>query len=416
MKENDDYKHIVLEINAHKYKVSLRLSLKDANFVIKHKNEYSNNYNILVAKLIINHIIDQDNVPSIEFVASDSGILTEYINSIVNEDIHLSESYEKMSEYQDICQRFVMSIIDMLMDATLPIADSIPQMDSSWMRNIVETAVGTSNQIGSVAPNLADAAKESFSNIQEIVFMIQQAMEPIEQMSKVVSETLSGFVSQLSSLFELIKMPDISEEQKEELRFNFEAWGKCGWTSMPNSDLTIFENAPTDIKDANNKIKIWCKKEDVEILFEFLHSAEGVNKTDLEEAISLYYSQQYKPCAMLLFSLIDAKLIRMQRKEDRDIKTKRRNSGAKAIKKIKQRIELEQDINETFYLLLLFVNLFACIEVFFEDAKDFKKQPTLINRNFLQHGMLTRRVKKRDCIQLFLLYYNFLEFVGIMNN
>lgn len=119
---------------------------------------------------------------------------------------------------------------------------------------------------------------------------------------------------------------------------------------------------------------------------------------------------------MLLFSLIDAKLIRLQRKEDVSEKTKRRCSGASAIKKIKQRIETEQDINETFLLLLSFVNLFACMEVFFEDAKDFKKQPTLINRNFLQHGMLTRKVTKRDCIQLFLLYYNFLEFVEIMNN
>lgn len=416
MKETNDYKYIVLEINAQKYNVSLRLSLNDANFIIKHENECSNNYNNLVAKLIINHIIDQEFVPSIEIVASDSKVLTEYINNIVNENMHLSESYKKMSEYQDICQRFVMSIKDMFINAVHPIVDTISQIDFSLMQNIGKTTFSISNQADSTLSDITSAVKESFSKIQEIASIALETIEPIKQISKIASETLSGFSSQLSSLFEKIKIPTISEEEKEELQTNFEMWGKCGWTSMPRSDLCIFKNAPTNIKDANKKIKIWCKKEDVETLFEFLHIVEGVKKNDLEEAISLYYSRKYKSCAMLLFSLIDAKLIRLQRKEDVSEKTKRRCSGASAIKKIKQRIETEQDINETFLLLLSFVNLFACMEVFFEDAKDFKKQPTLINRNFLQHGMLTRKVTKRDCIQLFLLYYNFLEFVEIMNN
>lgn len=416
MKETNDYKYIVLEINAQKYNVSLRLSLNDANFIIKHENECSNNYNNLVAKLIINHIIDQEFVPSIEIVASDSKVLTEYINNIVNENMHLSESYKKMSEYQDICQRFVMSIKDMFINAVHPIVDTISQIDFSLMQNIGKTTFSISNQADSTLSDITSAVKESFSKIQEIASIALETIEPIKQISKIASETLSGFSSQLSSLFEKIKIPTISEEEKEELQTNFEMWGKCGWTSMPHSDLCIFKNAPTNIKDANKKIKIWCKKEDVETLFEFLHIVEGVKKNDLEEAISLYYSRKYKSCAMLLFSLIDAKLIRLQRKEDVSEKTKRRCSGASAIKKIKQRIETEQDINETFLLLLSFVNLFACMEVFFEDAKDFKKQPTLINRNFLQHGMLTRKVTKRDCIQLFLLYYNFLEFVEIMNN
>ena len=131
--------------------------------------------------------------------------------------------------------------------------------------------------------------------------------------------------------------------------------------------------------------------------------------------MNLYRTRQYKSCAMLLFSLLDAKLIRMQRKEDSDPKSKRRSSGTPAIRKIKKRVEEEQDINKKFFLLLSYTNLFACIETLFEDAKDFKKQPTLINRNFLQHGMLTRKVKKRDCIQLFLLYYNFLEFFEIIS-
>lgn len=33
-----------------------------------------------------------------------------------------------------------------------------------------------------------------------------------------------------------------------------------------------------------------------------------------------------------------------------------------------------------------------------------------MNRNFVDHGMLHRKVRRMDCIQLFLAYYNFLMF------
>lgn len=228
MKETNDYKYIVLEINAQKYNVSLRLSLNDANFIIKHENECSNNYNNLVAKLIINHIIDQEFVPSIEIVASDSKVLTEYINNIVNENMHLSESYKKMSEYQDICQRFVMSIKYMFINAVHPIVDTISQIDFSLMQNIGKTTFSISNQADSTLSDITSAVKESFSKIQEIASIALETIEPIKQISKIASETLSGFSSQLSSLFEKIKIPTISEEEKEELQTNFEMWGKCG--------------------------------------------------------------------------------------------------------------------------------------------------------------------------------------------
>jgi len=118
---------------------------------------------------------------------------------------------------------------------------------------------------------------------------------------------------------------------------------------------------------------------------------------------------------MILFSLIDAKLIRMQTEEDKGNK-RYRDCGKKAVKNIEKRLEQECDINNTFFLMLSYKNLFACLLTFFDDGNDFKEQPALANRNFIDHGMLTKNVRKRDCIQLFLLYYNFLEFFEIINN
>ncbi len=240
-------------------------------------------------------------------------------------------------------------------------------------------------------------------------------MKPIDYISSFVQEILSDFASQLSSIVEQIQIPNISEERKKELTVRFEAWGKYGWTLMPSTDITTFDSSPVDLDDANRMAKMWCTRGDIEQLFVYLHDVKGVKKSDLKDAIFLYRSRQYKPCAMLLFSLIDAKLIRMQHKEDRD-NHNRRPAGATAVSKVKSRIKKEQNIDNKLFMSLSYVNLFACLEALFENAKDFKRQPDLINRNFLQHGMLTQRVRKRDCIQLFLLYYNFLEFFEIINS
>lgn len=60
-------------------------------------------------------------------------------------------------------------------------------------------------------------------------------------------------------------------------------------------------------------------------------------------------------------------------------------------------------------------NVFSCLNEVFEDANDFKQQPLIINRNFIDHGMLHRKVCKKDCIQIFLLYYNLLKLLEIIS-
>ena len=85
-----------------------------------------------------------------------------------------------------------------------------------------------------------------------------------------------------------------------------------------------------------------------------------------------------------------------------------------ASQKLFKRIEKEKDINKKVYLLFSYQNVYACLMKVFEDGGDFKKQPEVINRNFVDHGMLHRDVTKRDCIQIFLLYYNLLEFLDIV--
>lgn len=415
MEIQNSHKHIKLVINGTEYELTLYLSVKDIMFLVETDNEASDRYPQVIASIMSKHIINNDSIPSDEFIAKDDAALIKYIEELVSEDSRLRNSYEKFSCESNIYLKFVLATKDMWNNMTRSVVSQLPQITKPLALDIGKTTLAVSSQMGSTLSSFEKSVKANIPKINTTFSIIQQALEPINRISKIVGELTAGFATQLSSIYEQIKLPNITEEHKAELRLSFETWGKFGWTLMPHAEITVFNEAPSDIKDSNERIKEWCTKADMETLFEGFLYVKGANKRDLEEAINLYRSRQYKSCAMLLFSLLDAKLIRMQRKEDRDPKSKRRSSGASAIRKIKKRVESEQDINKKFFLLLSYTNLFACIETLFEDAKDFKKQPTLINRNFLQHGMLTRKVKKRDCIQLFLLYYNFLEFFEIIS-
>ena len=85
--------------------------------------------------------------------------------------------------------------------------------------------------------------------------------------------------------------------------------------------------------------------------------------------------------------------------------------GKKAAKTVLDHYKNEQLTESMYFSIFRYENLYACLMKVFEDGDDFKKQPDIINRNFLNHGMLTGRVRRRDCIQLFLLYHNLLFFL-----
>jgi len=58
---------------------------------------------------------------------------------------------------------------------------------------------------------------------------------------------------------------------------------------------------------------------------------------------------------------------------------------------------------------LTWLGILSAINAFFAKGDDFKLQPIVLGRNWLDHGMLHREVKKMDCIQLFLLLSNWLK-------
>lgn len=213
-------------------------------------------------------------------------------------------------------------------------------------------------------------------------------------------QLISTYIAKTATL---IQVPGFPEERRKQLAESYCAWGKCGWSWIGVTPMKFYYTPPQNVTDANKRIKPYHSNPEIVKLFNRLHSKK-LRKSDLDSAIFCYQNRQYKPCALMLFGMIDAKLIRKQTTIG-----KYRSVGGKAAKRLKSKYEQEND-KYGFVSMLRFANLFSCLETVFSGGENFKNEPAVINRNYINHGMNQRPVLKRDCIQLFFILDNLLDF------
>lgn len=221
-------------------------------------------------------------------------------------------------------------------------------------------------------------------------------------------EISQSILQSISESLQYIHIPELSDERKKELLESYKNWGKFGWTVPPHADIGCFNYCPKTLIEADKAAMQYCSKADMRTLFSEIEKV-CTRKKDIREAISCYNSRQYKACALILFSIIDSRLIRLQRKN-----TEKYSVGAGAVAKYKDIVEQQTSDSGKLFLSLSYANLFPCLFTVFEDTKNFSKKTTVINRNYLDHGMSYKTVRKKDCIKLFLLLYNLLEFISII--
>lgn len=259
--------------------------------------------------------------------------------------------------------------------------------------------------------HISDSIAKNLHYTYELAETIRPALERFAKMTQELSvamrpilEITQQTVQSVTKAIACFQIPTITEERKQELIASYKKWGEYGWTLNLNTPFDCFDELPASIEAANATMIPLCSKHEMEQLFEELR-AQHIKKEDLEAAILCYENRQYKACSLLLFGIIDAKLIRKQTRGK-----KYRPSGSKAAKRLREQFENGNN-EEMLFTMLHCVNLFACLETLFAAADDFKIEPSTINRNFVSHGMTHRPVRQRDCIQLFLALYNLVLFV-----
>ena len=206
-----------------------------------------------------------------------------------------------------------------------------------------------------------------------------------------------------------IKIPELSEKEKLERINSYKQWGLYGWTSISNAPISFFNNCPDTQLKADKEALIYCNKESLACTFNALKNFKK-KKKDINEAIKCFNSKYYKGCALILFSIIDSIFITKQIGNDEIL------TGAKAIKLFKKPFKKRINKKDIFILTLSYYNIFTCLFEIFSDTNNFKDKKNLINRNYLDHGMTNKVIRKKDCIKLFLLLDNILELLDLVEN
>lgn len=280
---------------------------------------------------------------------------------------------------------------------------------------------GTSNLLQLTQPIVNPEFLSISKSITSIASNIIRDSPEFTRNLKTIQANLGGIINTQID-WNAIVIPGLSEDKKKERIEAFRQWGAYGWTVIPHANFKYFNMAPTSRKEANKKaLGCFKTKRQMEEFWKAFDSVEKVKKSDFEEAIKDFDNHCYKSCAMMLYSLIDGRLIRLQggpkaQKENSDTKKSKRKpvrySGASAVNKINSKYnEIHEDeIESWFFSNLTRENLFCALAVLYANGNDFREQPDIMNRNFVDHGMLHRKVRRMDCIQLFLVYYNFLMF------
>lgn len=282
----------------------------------------------------------------------------------------------------------------------------------SSLKSLLEMMESWNNSTNRViCQSVKDAfASSDFAKMQNTIRAAQTAASSYVAFTSELSAVWKKAVSSLTEQFKRIPLVSISEERKLKLISSFQRWGEYGWTIIPTASFALYSVIPASRTEANKMALHECTKSTIERLFRSTAKMKHCKNSDFSEAVFDFEHKKYKSCALVLFALIDAKLIRIQRTSD--LKGKRRDVGVRAVDKARCRAD---ERTEEYMLLTILnhTNLFACLDAMFGSGNDFKRQPEIINRNFIDHGMLTRKVTRLDCLQLFFLYYllHFLEFL-----
>lgn len=132
-----------------------------------------------------------------------------------------------------------------------------------------------------------------------------------------------------------------------------------------------------------------------------------------KQAIFNYKNKCYYSCAVSLFPIIESYHQRMNNFNDNEfykIKNK--------LKNITEKIEDVKQIYETkitYYIKLVkqFNNLAE--NHYFNTSLDRQNEPEIINRNRIMHGLFSREISQKDCLQLFCVISNMVVIKSILD-
>lgn len=379
-------------IEDEKHSITGTLSVDDFSKIIEAYNNGRTDYRTLVAEIIYRRIEKQagGRVSLDQVLEIDDSYFISFIEATVLRG-NLFDAYSSLSDKDDIFCRFILAVIETWKKTCIAIVETITEkIPQTYYAQIKKLLEETGRSVVALVRNLDQKVKE-FTELYR---------DPISNLLKGLSE----FAKTLQGL-------KLTEEEKEALIQNYHAWGRIGWTINPEMPFNFFhQEPPPEQLKADEMAMEFCGDNEMRHLFEQLHELLDSNCDDLDEAIFCFENEKYKSCIMVLFAAVDGLAIKMQTTDDINGR-KRYPVGITAGRNVVKRFQTKAD-DEAFVFALKCGNLLCCMEKMFEFTAGFTLETNVINRNYINHGMHHGIVSRKDCVQVFLFYYNFVSMVN----
>lgn len=362
------------------YKVNLLWTLEDYMEFSNTDDESEEECKAFIRKKIIDAIVDKKQIEQIATI-SDSD-MDKYCQIMLDTNQKFAKEYDSLAKEYNRYIRFVKA----------------GKEENNRLKNEIRKSMeSVIDVIETVSKSITEAMTK---NLQIIVDSFKICSDTYtERFWKSISNSIKKIVSS-------IKIPEIDEQRKQEILDNYKKWGEYGWTCIPDENDFLFSTEVSNKKEADRMAMEYISDEVIIHIFNELEKMKAVKKSDLRELKSCFEARSYKACCMIAFAMLEAKLARL---------SKNRATGMKGIKALRNKVENETNVKNTFFFLLHMENLNYGLSAFFENGNNFVKQPEVINRNFINHGMMHRKVYKRDAIQVILVTYNLYQLLEIMN-
>lgn len=431
---------INMNINNTNYDVNTELSLKSIKFITEPKGN-NFDFKLCVANIILSSIItNDDEVLSIEDILStDDSIYKIYIDAVIKNNDDYRKYFLQRPEYESNCEKFCNAIADYYKDLSSKIySDRISKItqsgkifDISKTLSLGNYSKSITDMIQSCKPMIDLSKSLPLAGYSKNINDIIQSSFPMIEASKTLAETINSIKKPLSNISEMLhksinlamtnfaiiqdqllkKIKDASNVWNDidwdALTDSYKKWGEYGWTLIGRASLSFYAEFPKSSLEADKKAMQYFKGLGIKHLFNDLRKKQKIRKNDLESVFFCFEKKQYKACAMLLCALIEAPLIKLQ---PIDLKDKRK-VGLSAVIKLKQGKATARSVDDGKILYLSTANTISFLMSLFAETGDFKNEKNCINRNFINHGMSRREVRRKDCIKLFLGLYNTVNFV-----
>lgn len=301
--------------------------------------------------------------------------------------------------------------------------DDNPEEDVAWKGVMSPSCHGTFQRLPKCqwraslpgTSQVMSAFREAMQPLPKVAYqnLIPSSLyESIRSIRGVYSEALSGALSDfvastrlaldassilrsisesLNPLYERLSSLDLALDLQG-LRDGYIGWGNLGWIVADAMTISEIRAVPQTLVEADRLCMRYFDHGGLNQLFDRLQLNSNKRK-DLDEAISLFTDRRYKPCAMMLCSLIEGELIKLGGRAQ----GKSRRSGRVTIDKVARQISKEETL-----LAFEFENYSRVWAYFFRSGNDFdRSREGELNRNFLMHGMMYKPVRRKTCVKLF---------------